>query len=66
MEVPKCLTKKCQNDAGTRGLCSPCYSTARIMMKTGQATEAQLISKGMMEPKHIKAGSLFREQFNNF
>ncbi len=65
MTNPKCLTKKCENDAGTRGLCQACYSTARIMMKSGQATEVQLISKGMIEPVRAKAGSLFREQFNS-
>lgn len=63
MDEKKCLTKKCTNGVGTRGLCAGCYATARFMMKNGQATEAQLIARGMMEPARQRACSLFREQF---
>jgi len=65
MTTENCLTKGCERERGTRGLCTSCYSTARIMMKNGLATEQQIIAKGMMLPKSEKSGSLFKRQFNN-
>jgi hypothetical protein len=63
MTTENCLTKGCEKERGTRGLCTSCYSTARIMIKNGLATEKQFIDKGMMLPKSEKSGSLFKRQF---
>lgn len=60
-----CLIKKCERGGGTRGLCSGCYVIARQMIALGQATEEELVSKGLMLPRAKKSSSLFREQFNS-
>lgn len=63
--MDKCLTKNCQKEKGTRGLCTSCYATARVMMKNGEATEKQFVDRGMMLPKVKGSASLFKQQFNN-
>jgi hypothetical protein len=65
MTLEHCLVKKCERGGGTRGLCSGCYSIARIMIARGETTEETLVEKGMMLPKTAKSNSLFREQLNS-
>jgi hypothetical protein len=38
----KCLNPNCQNKAGCRGLCIPCYNMASTMIKSGAVTWAEL------------------------
>jgi hypothetical protein len=61
-KIEKCLIKKCQDDAVTRGLCPKCYSIARLMMKKGTVAENYLIEKGMILPSRPKRSNLFKEQ----
>jgi len=64
MEITKCLIKKCENDATTRGLCQRCYAIALKMMLSGETTEEVLLNNGMINPKRVTHQSFFRDQFN--
>lgn len=45
-----CLVAGCNNKSKVRGLCENCFATARVAIATGQKTDAELVSCGLMLP----------------
>lgn len=50
MDSEKCLAPECGRDREIRGLCTSCYHTANRMIRNGEATETELINKGLLLP----------------
>lgn len=62
-KTTSCLIRGCQRPASCRGLCDPCYQTARIQIRLERTTEKQLIEAGLMLPSYVnvKNRSPFRD-----
>jgi len=60
--VSNCIINNCPSIATCRGLCGSCYNIARKMIADKEATDEELVKKGMMLPGK-KATSFFRDQF---
>ncbi len=51
MKKTVCLNPKCKLESYVRGLCRPCYSAARQLIKQGEVTWRILIKEGKaLEP----------------
>ena len=61
---PTCIT--CERTLYSRGLCQPCFATARRLIRLGQATEAELVERKLMLPKKSRGpkAKAFSAAFN--
>lgn len=57
---PPCIV--CGDVHHARGLCRNCYQNATYAIRTGKATEAELIEAGLMLPKRQGPESDFRSE----
>jgi hypothetical protein len=44
----KCLHPKCRTDSRSRGLCATHFAIARMMIRTGDANETNLLRRGLI------------------
>jgi hypothetical protein len=49
-EKEKCLNPSCLMKSGTRGLCSSCYQSARLLIASGKTTWEKLEASGRTKP----------------
>lgn len=54
-----CIT--CGREALSRGLCSSCYQSAIRVIKSGDATDEQLVERGLILPKKKKQSAWSRK-----
>lgn len=43
-----CMIPGCKRHAEVRGVCNPCYLTARNLIDTGRATDEDLVAAGLL------------------
>jgi hypothetical protein len=55
MEATYCLTPGCLRNATRRGLCIACRAAARRLITSGETTEDEMISMGLLLTKHSRA-----------
>ena len=58
----KCLVPECEQDAKSRGLCTPCYMFARRCVLKGEVTWEQLEAGGQIYPmqKHFVSNDRYK------